>query len=291
MVFDMYDIFLAPFIEFGFMARGLLATLFITFSASVLGVFLVLRRMSLVADSMSHAILPGVALGFLISGMSIGAMLIGGITTGIIVAVIAGFVTRLTSLKEDSSFAAMYLISLGLGVALVSIRGTNMDLVHVLFGSVLALDREGLLLIMVISSLSILVLVVIYRPLVIDCLDPIFLRAEGGSGHLIHTVFLILLVLNLLAGFQVLGTLMVVGIMLLPAISSRFLGRTLEQQIVVAVLLGMISGYIGMVLSFHVSLPTSACIILTAGTFYVLALFFGKQGGLIQYFMHRNNIL
>lgn len=277
----MYDIFLAPFVDFGFMARGVFGALFLALSASSVGVFLVLRRMSLVADAMSHAILPGVALGFLIAGMSMGAMMLGGFLTGVIVAVLAGLIARLTALKEESSFAALYLVSLGLGVVLVSIRGTNMDLVHVLFGSVLALDNANLLFIMVMSSLSVLVLSMIYRPLVLDCLDAVFLRAEGGGGTLTHVVFLFLLVMNLLAGFQVLGTLMVVGMMLLPAISAKFLGRTLVQQLIISVLLGMLSVYIGMVVSFQVNLPASACIILTAGVVYFGALCLGTNGGLV----------
>mgnify|MGYP000896407852 CR=1 FL=1 len=283
----MYEFFIAPFYEFGFMARGLLGALFIALSASSLGVFLILRRMSLVADSMSHAILPGVAAGFLIAGMSMGAMLVGGFVMGLLVAVVAGMVARATKLKEESSFAGFYLISLGLGVILVSIKGTNMDLLHVLFGSVLTLDEQGLLFIMAISSISIIVLFMIYRPLIIDCLDPTFLRAEGGGGQITHIIFLLLLVANLLAGFQVLGTLMVVGMMILPALSARFLGRTVGWQIVIAVVLGMFSSYIGMVLSYHINVPTSASIILSAGVCYILALFLGPHGGLIQQFKYQ----
>ncbi len=280
----LYELLIAPFYEFGFMARGLLGALFIALSASSLGVFLILRRMSLVADSMSHAILPGVAAGFLIAGMSMAAMLLGGFIMGLLVAVVAGLVARATQLKEEASFAGFYLISLGLGVILVSLKGTNMDLLHVLFGSVLSLDDQGLLFIMVMSSLSIIILFMIYRPLIIDCLDPTFLRAEGGGGHITHLVFLLLLVANLLAGFQVLGTLMVVGMMILPALSARFLGKTVGWQIIIAVFLGMLSSYIGMVFSYHINVPTSASIILSAGVCYLLALSFGPYGGLWQHF-------
>ena len=245
-----------------------------------------LRRMSLVADSMSHAILPGVALGFLFAGMSMVAMFVGGLVTGLVVAIAAGVIARITTLKEDTSFAALYLISLGLGVVLVSVRGTNMDLLHVLFGSVLTLDDTALLLIMMISSISLLVLALIYRPLIMDCLDPAFFKVNGGKGKT-HIVFLLLLVMNLLSGFQVLGTLMVVGMMLLPAIAAKFIARTLEQQILTSVLIGICSVYVGMVISFHISLPTSACIILTAGIIYLLALSFGPQGGLLKHKLNR----
>lgn len=283
----MYEILLAPFVDYGFMARGLFGGAFLALSASSLGVFLVLKRMSLVADSMSHAILPGVALGFLFAGMSMWAMFIGGLATGILVATVAGVIARLTGLKDETSFAALYLISLGLGVVLVSVRGTNMDLLHVLFGSVLTLDDGGLLFIMVISSLSLIVLALIYRPLIMDCLDPAFFRIEGGSSRT-HIVFLLLLVMNLLAGFQVLGTLMVIGMMLLPAISAKFIARTLEQQIFTSVLIGVCSVYSGMVISYRISLPTSASIILSAGVIYLLALSFGPQGGLLKHRLNRS---
>jgi zinc/manganese transport system permease protein len=123
-------------------------------------------------------------------------------------------VTRLTPLREDASFSAFYLISLALGVLLVSTHGSNVDLLHLLFGSILAIDNAALVLIGAVASMSLLSLAVIYRPLVVECFDPGFLRAVGGRGGLVHTVFLALVVPNLVAGFQALGTLMAVGLMM-----------------------------------------------------------------------------
>lgn len=278
----LYEIFLSPFVEFGFMSRALFGAIFLAVATGPLGVFLILRRMSLVADSMSHAILPGVAAGFLVAGVSLTAMLVGGMVTGLLVALLAGVVSRLTSLKEDASFAALYLISLGLGVVLLSLKGSNMDLLHVLFGSVLGLDDKALLFIMVVSSLTILLLSLIYRPLIIECLDPGFLRSEGGGGSLVHMLFLMLLVVNLVAGYQVLGTLMVVGMMMLPAAAARFCGRTVGRQLVLAAAIGALSAYVGLVVSYHYGVPASSAIILVAGLFYILSLMFGRQGGVIR---------
>ena len=212
----------SPFLDYGFMRRALAGASALSLGAAPLGVFLVLRRMSLMGDAMSHAILPGVAAGFLLSGLALGAMMLGGIATGLAVALLAGLVARLTPLREDASFAAFYLISLGLGVLLVSLRGSNMDLLHVLFGTVLGLDDAALLLVTITASVTLLVLAAIYRLLVAECLDPGFLRASGGAGGWVHMAFLVLVVVNLVAGFQVLGTLMVVGIMMLPAAAARF---------------------------------------------------------------------
>ena len=211
----------SPFLDYGFMRRALAGACALSLGAAPLGVFLVLRRMSLMGDAMSHAILPGVAAGFLLSGLSLWAMMLGGILTGLAVALLSGLVARLTPLREDASFAAFYLISLGLGVLLVSLRGSNMDLLHVLFGTVLGLDDDALLLVTGTASVTLLAVAAIYRLLVAECLD-LIPGASGGAGGWVHMGFLVLVVVNLVAGFQVLGTLMVVGMMMLPAASARF---------------------------------------------------------------------
>lgn len=262
------------------MLRALAGSFSLAAAAGPLGVFLVLRRMSLMGDAMAHAILPGVAVGFLTAGLSLGAMALGGVLTGLIVAVLAGLVARVTPLREDASFAAFYLVSLGLGVLLVSMRGSNMDLIHVLFGTVLGLDDDALILVTGASSLSLLVLALIYRPLVLECLDPFFLRTQRGRGSLVHMGFLLLLVITLVAGFQVLGTLMVVGIMMLPAASARFWVHSVASQMTVAALVGMLSAYLGLLCSYHFDVPASPAIILAAGVFYFLSLGLGPHGGL-----------
>ena len=142
----MYELLVEPFAEFGFMRRALVGCIAIAVGATPVGVFLMLRRMSLTGDAMAHAILPGAAIGFLVSGLSLGAMTIGGLVAGMAVALLSGLVTRVTELREDASLAAFYLISLAIGVLIVSTRGSNVDLMHVLFGSVLALDDAALIL-------------------------------------------------------------------------------------------------------------------------------------------------
>tara|TARA_S200000501_G_C20683930_1_gene682035 strand:- start:119 stop:868 length:750 start_codon:yes stop_codon:yes gene_type:complete len=211
-----------PFFEFGFMRRALLGCIAISIGATPVGVFLMLRRMSLTGDAMAHAILPGAAIGFLIAGLSLGAMTIGGLLAGMAVALLSGFVTRVTILREDASLAAFYLISLAIGVLIVSTRGSNVDLMHVLFGTVLALDNAALILLCSISSLSLFILAIVFRPLVLECADPQFLRSVSGLSALTHFTFLTLVVLNLVGGFHALGTLMAVGIMILPAATARF---------------------------------------------------------------------
>lgn len=272
----------APFVDYAFMRRALAGTSAAALGAAPLGVFLVLRRMSLMGDAMSHAILPGVAAGFLLSGLSLWAMLLGGLITGLLVAVLAGVVARLTPLREDASFAAFYLISLGLGVLLVSMRGSNMDLLHVLFGTVLGLDDVSLLLVTSVASVTLLAMAVLYRLLVAECLDAGFLRACAGRGTLAHMAFLFLVVVNLVAGFQVMGTLMVVGMMMLPAAAARFWLPTVAGQIVLSAILGVVAGLSGLLFSYHYNLPASPAIILAAGLAYLVSVACGPQGGLLH---------
>mgnify|MGYP003319020165 FL=1 len=163
-----WEILITPFEEFGFMRRALLGCIAVSIGATPVGVFLMLRRMSLTGDAMACAILPGAAVGYLISGLSLGAMTIGGLIAGMTVALLSGFVSRVTALREDASLAAFYLISLAIGVLIISMRGSNVDLMHVLFGTVLALDDAALILLCSIASLSILVLAALFRPLVLE---------------------------------------------------------------------------------------------------------------------------
>ncbi|WP_280547024.1 MULTISPECIES: metal ABC transporter permease [unclassified Halomonas] len=270
---------LAPF-DYGFMQRALVAGLALSLAAPPLGVFLMLRGMSLIGDAMAHAILPGVALGFLAAGFSLPMMSLGGILSGLLIAVLAGSVSQMTGHKEDSAMASFFLISLAAGVMLVSLGGSSVDLTHVLFGSILAVDSTALVLIAAISSLIVVILAVVFRALVVECLDPLFLRGQGVRGGLIHGIFLGLVVLNLTAGFQTLGTLMAVGLMMLPATTARFWSQRLEGLIAIAIAIALVSSTGGLLLSYHLSLPSGPAIILLAGSGYVFSALFGRHHSL-----------
>jgi zinc/manganese transport system permease protein len=277
----LYDIFIAPFTEFEFMRRALVGAFALAFGAAPIGVFLMLRRMSLIGDAMAHAILPGAAIGYLLSGLSVFAMAGGGLIAGFVIAIAAGLVARTTELKEDASLAAFLLVSLALGVVIVSLGATNVDLLHFLFGSVLALDDQTLLLILSITTVSLFALAVIWRPLVLDCVDPGFLRSVSRAGGPAHVAFLSLVVMNLVGGFHALGTLLAVGNMILPAVIARFWARDITMMIVVAAASAIVSGYVGLLVSFHHSVPSGPAIILVAGVLYLGSLVFGRVGGLV----------
>lgn len=275
---DLYTIFLAPFVEFEFMTRALVGAMVVALGAGPVGVFLMLRRMSLTGDAMAHAILPGAGVGFLLAGLEILPMTLGGFVAGLVVALLAGLVSRFTVQREDNALAAFYLISLALGVMLVSLRGSNVDLMHVLFGTVLALNDDALLMIGGVATVSLVALALIWRPLVAECLDPGFLRSVSRAGQPVHLIFLALVVLNLVGGFQALGTLLAVGLMMLPAAAARFWVRSLEALCLVAMGIGMVSSYLGLVLSYQFSVPSGPAIILVAGGFYLASLLAGSRG-------------
>ncbi|WP_131856181.1 metal ABC transporter permease [Bosea sp. BK604] len=266
------------------MRRALVGIAALSVSGAPIGVFLMLRRMSLTGDAMAHAILPGAAIGYLVAGFSLPAMTIGGLVAGFAVALAAGAVARLTVMKEDASLAAFYLISLALGVTIVSLRGSAVDLFHVLFGNVLALDDDVLLLLSGVATLTLLTLAAVYRPLVLECVDPGFLRSVSRSGGIVHLTFLGLVVLNLVAGFHALGTLLAVGLMMLPAAAARFWTADITRLILLATGFGMLSGYAGLVLSYSGggNLPAGPAVILAAGALYLLSLLLGTQGGLAR---------
>ncbi len=272
---------LAPFVEFGFMRRALVGCLALSLSAPPIGVFLMLRRMSLMSEAMSHAILPGAAAGFLVAGLSLPAMTLGGLAAGLAVALAAGLVTRSTVIREDASLAAFYLISLAAGVLLVSLRGSQIDLLHILFGTVLALDDSALWLLGGIATVTLFALALLYRPLVMECVDPLFLRTVSRAGGPVHFGFLGLVVMNLVGGFQALGTLLAVGLMLLPAITARFWARDLSGLIPASMLVSVLASLAGLSLSYHADLPTGPAVVLSAGALYIASMLLGPRGGLV----------
>ena len=288
-----WELLFAPFSEFAFMRRALVATLALSISSAPLGVFLTLRRMSLFGDALSHAVLPGVAIGYLVGGLSLSAMALGGVLAGMVVAGIAGAVSRFTTLKEDASLAAIYLVALALGVTLISAQGTQLDLLHILFGSALGVDQAGLLLVAGVATVSVLALAGMYRALVLETIDPVFLNANrrGGLGAWVwQQGFLMLVVVNLVAGFQTLGTLMAVGLMMLPAVSARLWHDTLPAQLINASIQAALASVAGLLLSYHFDTPSGPTIIGCAGALYVTSLLVAPGGWLPRWWNTQHRV-
>ncbi len=275
---SLYTALIAPFAEYGFMTKALLGCVLLSLSSAPLGVLLMLRQMSLMGDAMAHAVLPGVAVGFLLGGASLPLMSFGGFVAGVVVALLVGLATRSTTLKEDANLAAFYLMALSLGVVLIALKGSTVDLMHLLFGSVLAVDDASLRLMAGVSSLTLITFALFYRALLTEAFDPVFLRSvcKGVGG--IHLLFLVLVVVNLVASFQALGTLMAVGLMMLPAVASRFWAQSFAPMVGVAAGLGLGASTAGLLISYHINVPSGPAIVLSAGALYLVSLLLGRYG-------------
>jgi zinc/manganese transport system permease protein len=284
------DAILGPFLEFGFMRRALVGCLALSVSAPLLGVFLMLRRTSLTAEVLAHGVTPGIAAGFLIAGLSVPAMSVGGLVAGLAVAVGAGALSRATGGREDAALTALYLIALALGVTLVSLRGDTGDLTHLLFGQVLGVDDPALLLMAGVATLTLPALALGWRPLALECFDPGFAQAEGVGGGAWHLAFLGLVVLNVLAAFQAMGTLMAVGLMMLPAVAARHWSRELSGLAYAAVGLAAAASLAGLLGSYHLDLPSGPAIVLAAGLLWVLSVVAGPVDGLLARWVRRPHL-
>ncbi|WP_236232644.1 metal ABC transporter permease [Pseudomonas tohonis] len=271
-----------PFAEFAFLQRALLGGVALACSAGPLGVFLMLRRMSLIGDAISHGVLPGAALAFWFFGLSLPALTFGGLVAGLGMAGLAAWITRRTGLREDASLAAIYPISLAGGVLLLGLAGRRIDLLHLLFGSALAVDGETLRSMLTVAGASLALLALIYRPLLWDSFDPVFLRGVSRFGAPAYALFLALVVLNLVTGFHAIGALMVVGLMMLPAAAARFWSRRLALLLLTAAGIGASCVWLGLLLSFHANLPSGPCIVLLAGLAYLISVFVGPVHGLLR---------
>lgn len=279
----LYEILFQPFADYSFMRRALCACIILAISGAPLGVFLNLRRMALVGDAMSHAILPGVSLAFMIWGLSVWHMTGAALSIGIVVAFFAFYLTRVTQLKEDASFTLVYLLSLASGVIMISRSGSGVDLLHILFGNILAINNDALFLAAGTAAATVLILSQTFRGLVIECFDPDFLQASSRRASWIGSVFFVLVVVNLVASFQILGTLMALGLMLLPAITTRFWTQSLDTSFVLGILIAVTSGFAGLLISYHHEIPAGPAVVVVTGILCLISVLFGRHGSVRTY--------
>lgn len=268
---SIWSVLVTPFSEYAFMRSALVACMALAVASGPLGTLLLLRRMGLVGDVLSHAVMPGAAVGFALAGSALAVLSAGGLITGIAVVVLMILGTRFGAQREDASLAAFYFASIGVGVLVVSLRGTNLDLMHVLLGTVLAIDVPALVLIVAIASVVLAVLALIFRPLAIQSFDPAFLRTMGASDSAYRAMFLVLVVLDLVAGFQAFGTLLAGVPLLLPAAAARCWAQRIGPLVGLSIGFGMASGYAGLLVSYHLNVPSGPAIACAAALIYAVS--------------------
>jgi zinc/manganese transport system permease protein len=261
-----------PFWSFGFMRIALVACFALALANGPIGTLLLMRHASLDGNVLSHAVMPGAALGYLYAGYSLAALTMGGLLTGFAVAALAALTAGSRLQRKDASLIAFYLVSLSLGILIVAARGSQADLMHVLFGTVLAIDVKSLLLIASISSVTMLVVAALYRPLAVESFDPAFLRAVGGGGGVFRAIFIMLVVFNIVASFQAFGTLLAIGPLLLPAAAARCWTQSVWPTVALATIFGMAAALAGLLISYYANLPSGPAIVMGAGVIYGLSL-------------------
>lgn len=260
-------------------AAGALA---LAFGGAPLGVLLVGRRMSLIGDALSHAILPGAAIAYLVVGPDPLALTLGALVSGLIVAGLSSLLARTRRLAEDAAFAVFYLSALALGV-LVMGREAEVETVHaLLFGAPQALDRQGLLLAATAATATLLSLAVFIRGLLADSADPLFMRASGLPGRWLHLLLMGLVALNLVAGFRAFGALMTVGLMMIPAVAARFWSRGFVGQAAAAVAMSTVASGVGLIIAAWLGSEPGALMVLCAAGLFAFSAVVGPNNGLIQ---------
>ena len=274
----MFELF-AEMWSFAFMRRAFVVTTVLSASVAPVGAFLVLRRLSLAGEAMAHAITPGVVIGFVTTGLSVVSLLVGGLIAGVGVAILTAMLARKTILRSDASLASLYLIALAVGIFILSAAGSAVPLKSFLFGSILGIDDASMLLVGAAATITLMSFAILLRPLIVSTCDPVFFEAQAKRPWLIEQAFMLLLVLNLLAAFKTLGTLMAVGLMILPATSARYWSSTITGQLGLGFVFALASCWIGLILSYvFPNTPSGPAIVLTAGGVFMISALLGPNG-------------
>lgn len=274
----MFDL-ISEMFGYAFMRRAFVVTTILSASVAPVGAFLVLRRLSLAGEAMAHAITPGVVIGFVTAGLSVMSLLFGGLIAGVGVAVLTAYLARNTILRSDASLASLYLIALAIGIFILSAAGSAVPLKSFLFGSILGVDDASLILVGGVATVTLVTFALILRPLVMSTCDPVFFESQVKRPWIVDQGFMFLLVLNLLAAFKTLGTLMAVGLMILPATAARYWSGTITAQLGLGFLFSLLSCWLGLTLSYVLpETPSGPAIVLVAGVIFILSALFGPLG-------------
>jgi zinc/manganese transport system permease protein len=278
---SVHDLLIAPF-SYEFMRRALLVALFLGVSGGMLGCVLVLRRLALMGDALSHSLLPGIAAAWLLFGTSTLALFLGGLIAGLLTALGSALLSRLTRVKEDAAFGSLFIVFFAAGVALVSKLPTRLNLADFLFGNVLGVGRPDLWLAAGVSAATVAAFIVFFRHILLETFDPAFNRATGGKGGWIHLGFLALTVLNLVAAMQTMGIVLALGLFLLPAVSAYLWCDHFVTMLLVAVALALAGSVIGLLVSFHAGLASGAAIVLCLGVLFVGSALLSPRYGAVR---------
>ncbi len=272
----MIDFLWQPF-SYGFMQRGLAAAVIVGALCALIGCYVVLRSMAFMGDAMAHAILPGIAIAYLLGGN----LLLGALIAAIAVALGIGFFSQGGAIKEDTAIGILFSAALSLGVALTSsIRTYAVDLSHILFGNVLGVSPANLVLIVSLAGVVILTVVIFYRPFLVVTFDPVLAKTLRMPTGLLRNLMLVLLSVTIVISLQTVGIGLVAAMLVTPAAAAYMLSHRLPVMMAFSILFGVLSGLAGLYLSYYLNIASGASIVLVATLIFLLAFFFSPRGRL-----------
>jgi manganese/iron transport system permease protein len=281
------DLLIGP-LSYPFMVRGLLAVVMVGVVCALVGTYVVLRGMAFFGDAVAHAILPGVAVGYLVSGGARGPVFWWGLGTAVLTAVGIGAIGKGAHIKEDTAIGIIFAGMFALGIALIStVRSYAVDLAHFMFGNVLGVSRGDLWLIAILGGLIVLVILALYKEFLILSFDPILAATLRLPSTLLHYFQLVLIALTIVVSLQTVGVALMVAMLVTPAATAYLLTRRLSAMMALAALIGALSGVVGLYLSYQISIASGAAIVLVCTACFLLALLFSPHRGLLWSWFRR----
>lgn len=280
---------LEPF-QHEFMQRAFFGCALIGFMNGFLSAFIVLRRMALMADALSHSLLPGLALGVLLFGITAQSLFFGGLVAALFVAVGAQIISRSSRIKEDTALGILYAVALSLGLVLLKFSPVPVELHHYLFGNILGLANSDLWVIFGISAVVLPVMALIERPLLLMLFEPSVARSQGVPVAFLNYLIMTLLVLSMISSLQAVGVILALGLLTAPAATIYLFSNSLSAMFWGGGLLGMVGSCLGLLISYWLNLPSGACIVLVLGTVFFIAFLFSPKYGILTRLLHRRHL-
>jgi ABC-type Mn2+/Zn2+ transport system permease subunit len=266
-----------------FMLRALLGGMLIGFVNGFVGTFVVLRRMALMADSLSHSLLPGLAIGVLLFGLSTAGLFVGGLSAALMVALGAQLISRSSRLKEDTALAILYTVAFSLGLVLLSFVKVRVSLMHYLFGNILGLSNTDLWVSYTVALVGIPLLAALQRPFLILLFEPAVARSQGVRVGLLNALLSVVLVVTMISSLQAVGVILMLGLLISPAATVYLLCDSFPAMLWGGGAIGLFGTVAGLILSYHVNnLPSGAAIVLVLGGIFFLAYLFSPRYGALR---------
>jgi ABC-type Mn2+/Zn2+ transport system permease subunit len=278
---SLYDIFLQPF-SYAFMLRGLVASVIVGIVCAVVGVYVVLRGMAFFGDALAHAVLPGVALGYLLSGGNRDSLFWWALAASVLVALAVGRISKHAEIREDTAIGILFASMFALGIALIStVRSYSVDLSHFLFGNVLGVSVHDLVLTAVFGGIVLLTILLFYKEFLVLSFDPVLAITLRLPSELLNNILLILMALTVSVAMQTVGVALMVAMLVTPAATASLLTRRLWQGMIVSACIGAFSAVTGLYISYYFNIVSGSAIVLTATLIFLLVFLFQPRRGLI----------